>query len=199
VKRDARAGRSGGPIVWPAYLVAAVCFAIAVAFSLLNLSLMEQLKSAKAAAAALTQRSTGLARNLENEEATIADLMSEDGRRYDVPNGQVVVVRDRVYLTLHDVGAPPKGKVYEVWTQSKGKKVMTPSTTFIPDAHGVAVIALPVRARAIEAVAVSVEPESGSKAPTGTFLMMQHFERPHRANFVCARTCGSCVSVALAI
>jgi hypothetical protein len=138
---------------------------------------MEQLKEEKATAAALTQRSTGLARDLADEESTIADLMSGDGRRYDVTNGQVVIVRDHIYLALHGVAAPPHGKVYELWTQPKGKETMMPSVSFIPDAHGVAVIALPERSEDVAGIAVSIEPESGSKVPSGAVLFTQHFEQ----------------------
>jgi hypothetical protein len=178
VKADDRDGRSGTPIVWPAYLVAAVCFGVAVWFSLVNLSLMEQLKSAKAVAADETQRSTALARNLAGEETTITDLMSDHATRYDVADGQVVVVHDRVYLTMHDMSAPPHGKVYQAWTQGVDKQKMTPSVRFVPDTHGVAVVALPVSAREIGTVAVSTEPEAGSKSPTGTMLFIEHLETP---------------------
>jgi anti-sigma-K factor RskA len=175
VSREGRHSRSGTSIVWPVYLVAAVCFAVAVASSLVNLSLMEQLKSAKARAAALDTRSRGLAHNLAGEEMTVADLMSDDAHRYDVSGGQVVVVRDRIYLTMHDMAAPPRGRVYQAWTLPKNARAMTPSATFLPDAHGVAVVSLPASARATAAVAVSVEPDGGSRTPS-TPLFVQKLE-----------------------
>jgi hypothetical protein len=173
VSRERRDGRSGSSIVWPVYLVAAVCFAVAVASSLVNLSLMEQLKASKARAAALDSRSRALARNLAGEELTISDLMSDDAHRYDVTNGRVVVVRDRIYLTMHDLAAPPRGKIYQAWTQTKNARVMSPSVTFLPDAHGVAVVALPARARVTAAVAVSIEPEGGSRTPSSPLFVQR--------------------------
>jgi anti-sigma-K factor RskA len=61
---------------------------------------------------------------------------------------------------------PPKGHVYQAWTQHVGAQKMAPSITFMPDRSGVALVSLPMNASAIAAVAVSVEPEGGSKAPT---------------------------------
>jgi hypothetical protein len=61
--------------------------------------------------------------------------------------------------------ALPKGHVYQAWTAAKGSATMQPSVTFTPNADGVAVVALPVDATRVGTVAVSVEPEGGSKAP----------------------------------
>lgn len=173
MKPETRARR---PIVWPAYLVAAVCFALAVALSLLNLSLSEQLKAAQSQVTSLQARSSGVVRALANERSMLEDLMDEDAQRYDVPGGQIVMVRDRVYLTMRDMTQPPHGKVYQAWTQPKGSAAFQPSTPFVPDVHGVAVVALPVSAKETAAVAISVEPEGGSKTPTGKLLILERFE-----------------------
>jgi anti-sigma-K factor RskA len=161
------------PLVWPAYLVAAACFAIAVISSIVNLSLMEQLKSVQTLSAQNAHAASGLAQNLANEKTMVADLLDENAQRYAVRDGQVVRVGDRLYITLHDLTPPPRGKVYQAWTLPKGSKVMAPSVTFVPNVHGVAVIALEVNAAATAAVAVSVEPEGGSKAPTSQPLLVQ--------------------------
>ena len=171
--RQKSAPRTGRAIVWPAYLVAAVCFAVAVALSLLNLSLIEQLKTAQAQAAQVQQRSTGLVRDLSSERNAIEDLMDPTAQRYDVSDGQIVRVHDRLYLAMHDMPQPPRGKVYQAWTVPKGAKTAEPSLTFLPDPHGVAVIALPPPASSTETVEVSVEPDGGSKTPTGKPLIVQ--------------------------
>jgi anti-sigma-K factor RskA len=67
---------------------------------------------------------------------------------------------------MHDLPALPAGKVYQAWTLPKGSKTMAPSVTFVPDARGVAVVSVPADARVTNVVAVSIEPEGGSKAPT---------------------------------
>jgi len=67
---------------------------------------------------------------------------------------------------MRDLPPPPRGKVYQAWTLPKGSKDMAPSVTFEPDSQGVAIVALPADARITTAVAVSVEPEGGSKQPT---------------------------------
>jgi hypothetical protein len=167
------APRAGRAIVWPAYLVAAVCFALAVALSLFNLSLIEQLKTAEAQTAQVQQRSMGLVHDVSSERNTIEDLMDPAAQRYSVTGGEIVRVRDRLYITMHDMAQPPHGKVYEAWTIPRGAKTPEPSLTFLPDAHGVAVVALPPPASATQTVEVSIEPDGGSKAPTGTPLIVQ--------------------------
>lgn len=165
--------RGRRPIVWPAYLVAAVCFALAVALSIFNLSLIEQLKSAQTQLAALQSRSDLLVRDLGDERVTIADVMDESAQRYPVPGGEVVRAHNRLYLTLHDMIQPPHGKVYQAWTMPKHGASFVPSLTFVPDAHGVAVIAVSADAKNVDSVELTIEPDGGSKAPTGTPIFRQ--------------------------
>jgi anti-sigma-K factor RskA len=165
--------RGRRPIVWPAYLVAAVCFAVAVTLSLMNLSLIEQLKSAQSQLALAQARSSGLVRDLTGERGTVADLMDESAQRFDIPGGQIVRVRDRLYITVHDLAQPPRGKVYQAWTMPKTGTALQPSLTFVPDAHGVAVVALSTDAKDVATVEISVEPDGGSKAPTTKPLVVE--------------------------
>ena len=160
-------------VSWPPYLVAAACFAIAIALSIQNLSLLERARSAQTQLAQMQQRSSGLSRDISAERSTIADLVDEHAKRYEASNGEVVKVNGRLYITMHDLSTPPKGKVYQAWTLPKGGKVMVPSLTFVPDSHGVAVVSLPVEAGSIAAVAVSVEPDGGSKHPTSKPVLVQ--------------------------
>jgi len=169
----ARTATTSRPLVWPAYLVAAACFIIAVFSSLSNLSLMQQLKSSQTQLAQESRNASGLARNLADEKTMVAELAEPAAQRYNVNDGQVVRVNNHLYITLHDLAAPPRGKVYQAWTLPKGSKTMAPSVTFVPNAQGVAVIAVPADARETDAVAVSVEPEGGSKAPTSKPVVVQ--------------------------
>lgn len=178
VRRDANAPAGVAknkvrPLVWPPYFVAAACLAFALYSSLMNLSLMQQLKSEQTQLSQAEHRSTALAENLASERSTLADLTSDRARRYNVADGQIVRVDKHLYLTLHDIAAPQRGKVYQAWTLPKGSKTMAPSVTFVPDAHGAAVIALPENADDVTAVAVSVEPAGGSKQPTSKPVLLQ--------------------------
>ncbi|HKU82134.1 MAG TPA: anti-sigma factor [Candidatus Tumulicola sp.] len=152
--------------LWPAYLVAAACLAIAVVTSVWNVAVTGQLHQAQQEALRASARSRELARSLADERTTLSDLLGSDARRYVQGNGAVIARGGRLYVTMHDLAEPPRGRVYQVWTLPKGAKAMVPASTFVPDAHGVAVIALAADARATAAVAVSVEPEGGSKRPT---------------------------------
>ncbi len=159
-------------IVWPAYLVAAVCFGVAVALSLVNLSLIEQLRIAQASATREQTHTNNVMRALASERNMLEDLMDVDAQHFNITNGQIVLVRDRVYITMHDLAQPPRGKVYEAWTEARNSSVLVPASTFVPDAHGVAVVGLAPSAKDTGAVAVSVEPEGGAKTPTGKMLVL---------------------------
>src|SRR5579863_1546893 len=157
---------------WPAYLVAAACIAIAIGSSVWNVVLTGQVKQAQQELARDTQRSETLARALADERTMLSDLMGSDAKRYVQSNGEVVTRGSRAYVAMHDLPQPPRGKTYQAWTLPKGATKMVPSLTFVPDAHGVAVVALPPDARATAAVAVSVEPEGGSKQPTSKPILV---------------------------
>jgi hypothetical protein len=165
--------RGRRPIVWPAYLVAAVCFAVAVTLSLINLSLIEQLKAAQSHLALASSRANGLVRDLASERGTLADLMDDDAQRFDIAGGQVVRIRGHLYLTMHDLAQPPRGRVYEAWTQPKNGTTLQPALTFVPDAHGVAVVSIPVDAKDVGAIEITLEPDGGSKAPTSKPLVFE--------------------------
>jgi anti-sigma-K factor RskA len=148
----AEAARRRAPRVWPAYLLAAACLAIAILTGLANLSLNGRLQRELAQSAAQTQ--------------IIADLTAPDSQRHGFGLGEVITHGDRLYIAMHDLPTPPSGHVYQAWTLAKGAKSVAPSVTFNPAAGGVALVRLPEAATAIAAVAVSVEPEGGSKQPT---------------------------------
>lgn len=168
--------RGRRPIVWPAYLVAAVCFAVAVTLSLINLSLIEQLKTAQSQLTLAHTRTTGLVRDLAGERGTLADLMDDDAQRFEITGGQVVRVRNHLYITMHDLAQPPRGRVYEAWTMPKTGTALQPALTFVPDSHGVAVVTLPVDAKDVAAVEITLEPDGGSKAPTSKPLVLEQLD-----------------------
>jgi anti-sigma-K factor RskA len=158
--------RAARPPVWPAYLVAAACFVIAIISSMWNVALIGQLKQSQSELSSISSRSTSLARNLAEERATLSDLLDTNAKHFASGDSEVVTHGSRLYLTMRALPEPPRGKVYQAWTLAKGAKRVAPSSTFVPDAGGVAVIALPADARSTAAVAVSIEPEGGSKQPT---------------------------------
>lgn len=160
--------RAVRPIVWPAYAVAAACLLIALITGIANISLNDDLRQSKAQIAQTQSHSAMLARDLALQRTALADLVATDSQRYDVAHGQVVRHGSRLYISMNALPQPPKGKVYQAWTLRSGATHMSPSVTFVPNAGGVAVVAVPVDAATIAAVAVSVEPDGGSKQPTST-------------------------------
>lgn len=160
--------RAVRPIVWPAYAVAAACIAIALVTGIFNISLSDQVRQKTSDLAQTQARSRVLARAVALQRTALADLVAPDSQRYGVDRGEVVRHGKRLYLAMEALPAPPKGKVYQAWTLRTGATRMSPSVTFVPDASGVAVVPVPVDAANVAAVAVSIEPDGGSKQPTST-------------------------------
>lgn len=161
--------------VWPAYLVAAGCFAIALISSIANISLMGQLRAQNRELAYLSERSTTLSRRLAVERMELFDMLDVGAHHYPVGSGDVITRGSRIYLALHDLPEPPHGKVYQAWTIAKGTTKLIAAPTFLPDAGGVALVVLPADARTTASVAVTVEPDGGSKEPTAKPLIEVSF------------------------
>ncbi len=160
-RRTAVAGWSAG-----AGLAAAAAVVFALVSTIQNFSLRGDLATANSRAASLQAQIAQNERVQTHDRAMVADLIAGDAHRYPVPQGQVVVRGTHVYLTLQTLAILPRGKVYEAWTIAKGSKTLAPSSLFTPNASGSAVVALPENADTLSVVALSVEPEGGSKAPT---------------------------------
>ncbi|HEX8828284.1 MAG TPA: anti-sigma factor, partial [Xanthobacteraceae bacterium] len=135
------------PRGWAMWALLAAC----LAFALLDYSLIRQVNHDRTLATA--------------REQTIADLAAADAQRYRFSDGAVVTRADRLYIVLQHLPAPPRGKIYQAWTLAKGAKTVAPSVTFAPNG-GTTVVRLPEAATQVAAVAVSVEPLGGSRAPT---------------------------------
>ena len=155
-------------MMWGSALVAAAAIVFSVITVSQDVALRGDLAAAQRRASSLQAQLAQSERVGGQDRRTLTDLLSPEAKRYEVAQGTVVVHGDRVYLVLGKLPAPPRGRVYQAWTAAKGSTVMAPSVTFTPNAEGVAIVALPVDAAKVGTVAVSVEPEGGSKAPTTT-------------------------------
>lgn len=153
-------------IVWPAYMVAAASLVFALWMSVTNVITQSELRQAQDQVGQLTTQIARSNRSLAAQKMMVADLMSHDSQHYAVNDGEVVRHGDRIYIAMHGMTMPPKGHVYQAWVMPSGAKTMTPSVTFMPDHSGVAVVFVPAHATGMSEIAVSIEPEGGSKAPT---------------------------------
>jgi len=102
----------------------------------------------------------------------LADMMAPDSKRMPFTHGEVLMHGQRLYIAMHNMPMPPRGKVYQAWTLAKGAKKVAPSMTFMPGAGGMTVVRLPDAATTLAAVAVSIEPEGGSQQPTSKPIAM---------------------------
>ncbi len=149
-----------------AYVVAAVCFAIVLLSSIVNISLLGQVRLQQREIASLSDRSRTLARTLALERTALFDLLDNHTQHYSIGNGEVITRGSRIDLAIHELPEPPRGQVYQVWTLPRGATKLVASPTFLPDAHGVALIIVPADAKTTAGVAVTLEPDGGSKQPT---------------------------------
>jgi len=176
VRSDAAAGSVARRRIAPAYpawlwgtgLAAAAAIVFSVVTVIQDVNLRGDLATTQRRTAALQVQLAQNDRIARQDRRTLTDLLAPDAKRYDVAAGTVVVRRDRIYFAFSKLPVLPKGRVYQAWVAPKGSKQVTPSVTFTPNPDGVAVVALPVDATRVGAVAVSVEPDGGSKAPTTT-------------------------------
>lgn len=163
-------------LLWPAYLVAAAAFALAIISSVADLSLEGRLHTTAARLAESRQRAHSLATEVDSQRRMLADLAG-NAARIALRNGEVIVGRSALYLDLQHLPAPPHGHIYQAWMLKRGETRMQPSSLFAPDHHGNAFVALPVNATAdVAVVAVSIEPRHGSLQPTTAPVLVAHLE-----------------------
>jgi anti-sigma-K factor RskA len=181
VRADAAPRRSAAPsgVRSSALFGVTLAAAAAVAFALIsviqNFGLRSDLHDAQRRLVALQAGAAADRRTVERDRRMLADLAAGDAKRYDVPYGSVVTRGAHVYLALATLPPLPRGKVYQAWTLARGSTTMTPSVTFAPNADGTTLVPLGADARSTAAVAVSVEPEGGSRQPTTTPTFVQPF------------------------
>ncbi len=153
---------------------AAVAAALVAAISLSNNASLRNDRASDAArvasletdARAARARADALQARVGVLDARVASIVAPGSRHFAVASGEVVKSGNRIVIALHDLPKLPAGKVYQAWTLTTGAKNVAPSITFTPDSAGVALVELPEGASHLAAVAVSVEPVGGSKAPT---------------------------------
>ncbi len=154
------------PVVWISALAAAAALVFALGSAMKNVDLTANLADANRRATALQQELTA-ERSAERRDARVlADLSAPDAKRYAVAYGAVITRRSHVYLAFDALPTPPRGHVYQTWTLAHGAHAMTPGITFTPNANGTTFVPLAEDATGLAAIALSVEPLGGSRAPT---------------------------------
>jgi anti-sigma-K factor RskA len=159
--------------LWGTGLAAAAAIVFAVITIAQDLTLRANLAAAQGRITALQSRIAQSNRVAAQDRRTLTDLLAPDAKRYEVAAGTIVVRHDRIYFAFSKLPLLPKGRVYQAWTAPKGSSSVAPSVWFTPNRDGVAVVALPVDATRVGAVALSVEPDGGSKAPTTTPIFIR--------------------------
>jgi anti-sigma-K factor RskA len=153
--------------VWGTTLAAAAAIVFALVSVIQNFSLRSDLSDAQRRVTALQATADAEHRSAERDRRMLADLAAGDAKRYAVAYGTVVARGTNVYLALASLPVLPRGKVYEAWTLAPGAASMTASVTFTPSPGGLTLVPIPNDSgKSYAAVAVSVEPEGGSRQPT---------------------------------
>jgi anti-sigma factor RsiW len=153
-------------VPWLAYLAAAACLAVAFLSTAQLNNVRAQHEADVRQVAQLQAQLQAQASTEARARALLAEVIAPSTQRYPVPQGLVARGNGRIILALQHLPALPKGKVYQAWTLRRGAKAVAPSITFTPDATGTLLVELPESAGDLAAVAMSVEPAGGSKAPS---------------------------------
>jgi anti-sigma-K factor RskA len=171
----ARPQRRSAFASWPSVIALAACIALVASLAAFELRVQSDGRQIAALEASLrdAQRNTAAAGGRANAlESRLAALLAPGSRHFAFAGGEVVTSGGRVLIAMR-VPPPPPGKVYQAWTLKTGATAVAPSVTFSPDPSGVALIELPEAAAGLAAVAVSVEPAGGSKAPTSAPIVVR--------------------------
>jgi anti-sigma-K factor RskA len=152
--------------MWGTTLAAAAAVVFALVSVIQNFGLRSDLHESQTRVANLQTRVDADRRTVERDRRMLTDLTASDAKRYAVAYGTVVTRGAHIYLALGSLPALAPGKVYQAWTLARGAKAVAPSVTFTPSQNGLTLVPLPEDAGNLTAVAVSVEPQGGSRQPT---------------------------------
>jgi anti-sigma-K factor RskA len=164
---------------WPGNvpMVAAAILLVALVLSWKRSDRLErdiaQLRGASAHQLAELQRAREVVSTLTATDAMRVTLVA--AKTPPQPQGKAIYVRDRsslIFLASNFQPLPPQ-KAYELWLiPTNGAPI--PAGVFKPDAHGSATVINPPLPPGVQAkaFAITVEPESGSSAPTMPIVMI---------------------------
>jgi anti-sigma-K factor RskA len=152
--------------MWGTTLAAAAAVVFALVSVIQNFGLRSDLHDAQTRVATLQTRIDADRRTVALDRRMLTDLTASDAKRYTVAYGTVVTRGAHVYLALASLPPLAPGKVYQAWTLARGAKAVAPSVTFTPSQTGITLVPIPEDAGNLTAVAVSVEPQGGSRQPT---------------------------------
>jgi anti-sigma-K factor RskA len=174
-RRSAAPARRGWWTLVP-WVAAAALAAGLVALWLQNSELQRRI-------AGLQDQSAQQLAELQRAREVVSTLTATDAMRVTLvaaktppqPQGKAIYVRDRASLIFlaSNLQALPAQKAYELWLiPTSGAPI--PAGVFKPDAHGSATVINPPLPPGVQAkgFAITVEPESGSAAPTLPIVMI---------------------------
>lgn len=164
--RRAPASATRTSAMWGTTLAAAAAVVFALVSVIQNFSLRSDLHESQQRVATLQTGILADRRTVARDRRMLTDLTASDAKRYTVAYGTVVTRGEHVYLALGSLPALAPGKVYQAWTLARGAKTVAPSVTFTPSQSGLTLVPIPDHAGGLAAVAVSVEPQGGSRQPT---------------------------------
>jgi len=169
--------------VWPS-LKSFGAIAAALVIGALIISLLVLWQRERAAQQELARLSTEMQRakaQLDHERAVVELLTSPDANMAklagtkDAPGAHAMLAYDKnghAMLMAKGLPAVPKGMAYQLWYIKDNKKM--PGRVFTPDAAGNGILEdqIPAVARDAAVFAITLEPESGVQAPTGSIYLV---------------------------
>ena len=154
--------------MWGTVLAAAAAFVFALVSVIQNFGLRSDLADAQARLAALQSQLADEHRRVVRDDRILADFGAADAKRYAVAYGtRVNPRRARLPRAQLVAGAPARQGLPSVDACAR-RDTPLPGTTFTPSPGGVTLVPIPDDAAHVGAVAISVEPEGGSRADDET-------------------------------
>jgi anti-sigma-K factor RskA len=101
---------------------------------------------------------------LDDEFETTTYTVVGSGPAESVAGALVVVDEDTAVLNLVDLQPLPPDRTYQVWLIHNGTPV--PNVLFVPNEDGIATVTIPGELDNYSTLAITVEPQTGSMAPT---------------------------------
>jgi anti-sigma-K factor RskA len=158
-------------------------WAVAMALALGLVAMWLQKSDLQQQVATLQSESGRQQAELQQAKEVVSTLTATDALRVTLvaaktppqPQGKAIYVRDRASLIFlaSNLQALPAQKAYELWLiPTNGAPI--PAGVFKPDVHGSATVINPPLPAGVEAkaFAITVEPETGSSAPTMPIVMI---------------------------
>ncbi|HLU34782.1 MAG TPA: anti-sigma factor [Thermomicrobiales bacterium] len=107
----------------------------------------------------------------ENANATVYQLLPTEDAPQNAHAQAWFSIQGSGVLSVANMPQLEEGTTYQFWYVTDSPNAPIPGGTFSVDSNGQGFMLIPADVDGVKSIAVSIEPEGGSSAPTGTVLL----------------------------